>query len=177
MLNSTCPLKVQQLRTRTIAYILLKALHHCLCSLQHALWKFRSPRGWAHLSRLSFWTLAVTHWDPEPGGPLGVAYDNNIDINNHNVVIVLLSIMMILMIITNKWIITIWLLLLLLLSSYRRTTWPLIGPSGLLVPVQDSHCIWGLHLDGVMPRKQETTNLAALDCPSVRCHTPGKISG
>ena len=30
---------------------------------------------------------------------------------------------------------------------------PQLRPSGLLVSMQDSYCTWGLHLDGVMPRK------------------------
>ena len=37
----------------------LESQSHCLCLLQNALWKFKSPRGWAHFSGLSFWKLAV----------------------------------------------------------------------------------------------------------------------
>ena len=33
---------------------------HRLCSLQqHAFWKFKSPRVWAHFSRLNFWKLTL----------------------------------------------------------------------------------------------------------------------
>ena len=40
----------------------LKSQSHCLCSLQDALWKLRSPRGWARFSRLKLWNwkLAAT---------------------------------------------------------------------------------------------------------------------
>ena len=34
--------------------------NHCLGSLQNALWRFKSPRGWAHFSRLNFWKLAAS---------------------------------------------------------------------------------------------------------------------
>ena len=37
----------------------LESQNHCLVLLQHALWKFKPPRGWAHLSRLNFWKLTV----------------------------------------------------------------------------------------------------------------------
>ena len=37
----------------------LKFQSHCLFSLQNAHLKFKSPRGWAHFSRLSFWKLAA----------------------------------------------------------------------------------------------------------------------
>ena len=37
----------------------LKSQNHCLCSLQDALRKFKSPRGWTRFSRLNFWRLAV----------------------------------------------------------------------------------------------------------------------
>ena len=36
-----------------------KSQNHCLCSLPNALWKFRSPRGWAHSSRSNLWRLSV----------------------------------------------------------------------------------------------------------------------
>ena len=39
----------------------LKSQDHCLCSLAHVLWKLNSTRGWAHVSRLSFWKLAVPY--------------------------------------------------------------------------------------------------------------------
>ena len=38
----------------------LKSQNHCLCSLPNALWKFKSPRGWAHSSRLNFWKLGAS---------------------------------------------------------------------------------------------------------------------
>ena len=37
----------------------LKSQNRRLFLLRHALWKFKSPRGWAHFSRLNFWKLAV----------------------------------------------------------------------------------------------------------------------
>ena len=37
----------------------LESQDHCLFSLQNALWKFKSLRGWAHSFRFSFWKLAV----------------------------------------------------------------------------------------------------------------------
>ena len=33
----------------------LESQNRCLCSLRNALWKFRSPRGWAHF--LQIWTF------------------------------------------------------------------------------------------------------------------------
>ena len=37
----------------------LESQNHCLFPIQSALWEFKSPRGWAHFSRLNFWKLAV----------------------------------------------------------------------------------------------------------------------
>ena len=37
----------------------LESQNHCLCALQHALWKLTSPRSRANDSRLNFWQLAV----------------------------------------------------------------------------------------------------------------------
>ena len=33
--------------------------NYCLCSLQNALWKFKSPCAWSRFSRLNFWQLTV----------------------------------------------------------------------------------------------------------------------
>ena len=42
----------------------LKSQYHRLCLLQNTLLKFKSPRVWAHFSRLNFWKLAVVHlWE------------------------------------------------------------------------------------------------------------------
>ena len=45
-----------------------KSQNRCLFSLQHALWKFKSPSGWCHFSRLSVvkqfdWTWCEIIWD------------------------------------------------------------------------------------------------------------------
>ena len=40
-------------------YIYTYMYTHCFCSLQTALWKFKYPRAWPHLSRLGFWTISV----------------------------------------------------------------------------------------------------------------------
>ena len=51
----------------------LESQNHCLFSLQDALWKSKSPRGWTHLSRLIFlWngrTTSVTCDKPKPDQP------------------------------------------------------------------------------------------------------------
>ena len=37
----------------------LESQNHCLRSLQNALWKFKSPRGWPNSSRLNFSKLTI----------------------------------------------------------------------------------------------------------------------
>ena len=47
------------LKLSTIQIEGLKSQNNLLCSLQHVLWKFKAPRGWAHFSRFNFWKPAV----------------------------------------------------------------------------------------------------------------------
>ena len=47
----------------------IESQNPCLFSLQNALWKFKSPRGWTHFSLLSFWKPAVRDvWQAAAGG-------------------------------------------------------------------------------------------------------------
>ena len=50
----------KRLRRATTTTVSLKSQNRCVRSLQNALWKFRSPRVWAHFPRMKFWKLAVS---------------------------------------------------------------------------------------------------------------------